>query len=84
MGVQVQYDPSFQVSRNSEDFAAAELSVLDTSQIKFVDGLIAPAIVDDFDARSHLVPRLPEDSGDVERCGEGQQETSATDCKTAD
>ncbi|CAK0846574.1 unnamed protein product [Prorocentrum cordatum] len=49
-GVQVQYDPSFQVFRNSEDFAAIELSVLDTSQIKFVDDLITLTIVDDFDA----------------------------------
>eukprot|EP00959_Pyramimonas_sp_CCMP1952_P196202 4101979-Pyramimonas_sp.AAC.1 len=40
-GAQVQYDPSFQVFRNSEDFAAFELSVLGTPQIKFVDDFIA-------------------------------------------
>eukprot|EP00959_Pyramimonas_sp_CCMP1952_P274795 5744605-Pyramimonas_sp.AAC.1 len=55
LGAQVQCDPQFLVFRNSVGFMAIELRSLETSQVKFVDGLIALTVFDDFATVSKLL-----------------------------
>eukprot|EP00959_Pyramimonas_sp_CCMP1952_P314696 6587682-Pyramimonas_sp.AAC.1 len=57
-GIQVQYDPQFQAFRNSVGFSAIELRMLDASQVKFVDDLIALTVVDDLATVSEFLEFL--------------------------
>ena len=57
-GIQVKYDPQFQVFRNSVGFTTIELKELDASQVKFVDDLIALTVVDDLDTVTEFLEFL--------------------------